>query len=81
MSRQWDSPIFTIALAEKDVALALESARSLSVPMPVITAAHQHYLRAVAAGLADKVCFATLAVVEQAAGVEVPAWSRPNRLS
>ena len=79
LSRQWDNPIFTVALAEKDVALALESARSLSVPMPVISVAHQHYLRAVAAGLSDKVCFATLAVVEQAAGVEVPARPGPNR--
>ena len=81
LSREWDNPIFTIALAEKDVALALESARSLFVPMPVISAAHQHYLRAVAAGLGDKVCFATLAVVEQAAGVEVPARPSPNRTS
>lgn len=73
LSRNWDSQLFTLGLAEKDVALALESARSLAVPMPVVNAAHQHYLRGVAAGLADKVCFATLAVIEQAAGVTVPA--------
>jgi 2-hydroxy-3-oxopropionate reductase len=73
LSREWDDPFFTLALAEKDVALALESARSVAVPMPVISAAHQHYLRAVAHGLGDKLFLATLAAVEEAAGVEVPA--------
>jgi 3-hydroxyisobutyrate dehydrogenase len=73
LSRQWDDPFFTLALAEKDIALALESARVLAVPMPVISAAHQHYLRAVAHGLGDQLCLATLAVVEEAAGIEVPA--------
>jgi len=41
--------------------------------MPVTSAAHQHYLRAVANGLGDKVFFATLAAVEDAAAVHVPA--------
>lgn len=73
LSRQWENPFFTLALAEKDLALALESARSLAVTMPVVAAAHQHYVRALASGLGDKLCFATLAAVEQAAGVDVPA--------
>jgi 3-hydroxyisobutyrate dehydrogenase-like beta-hydroxyacid dehydrogenase len=73
LSRDWDHSGFSVALAEKDVALALESARAWSVPMPVVAAAHQHYVRALAAGLGDKVCFATLAAVEAAAGVVVPA--------
>lgn len=73
LSRKWDDPFFTLALAEKDVALALESARALAVPMPVTAAAHQHYLRGVASGLGSKLCLATLAVIESAAGVEVPA--------
>src|SRR5919108_2614054 len=81
LSRQWENPFFTLALAEKDIALALESARSLAVAMPVVAAAHQHYVRAVASGLGDKLCFATLAAVEQAAGVEVPARSREARQS
>src|SRR5690606_5764012 len=49
LSKNWGSELFTLGLAEKDVALALESARSLAVPMPVVSAAHQHYLRGVAA--------------------------------
>jgi 3-hydroxyisobutyrate dehydrogenase-like beta-hydroxyacid dehydrogenase len=73
LSRAWDNPFFSLGLAEKDLALALDSARSLAVPMPVTAAAHQHYLRGVAAGLGAKLCLSTLAVVESAAGVEVPA--------
>jgi 3-hydroxyisobutyrate dehydrogenase-like beta-hydroxyacid dehydrogenase len=72
LARSFDNAFFTLGLAEKDVALALESARSLAVPMPVTAAAHQHYVRALAAGLGDKVFFATLAAIESAAGVEVP---------
>jgi 3-hydroxyisobutyrate dehydrogenase len=77
LSRAFDDAFFTLGLAEKDVALALESARSLAVPMPVTAAAHQHYVRALAAGLGDKAFCATLAAVEAAAGVGVPA--RPPR--
>jgi 3-hydroxyisobutyrate dehydrogenase-like beta-hydroxyacid dehydrogenase len=76
LSRQWENPFFTLALAEKDVALALESARALAVPMPVVSAAHQHYLRGVANGLGGKLFAATLAAIEAAAAVEVPARGR-----
>lgn len=72
LSREWDDTGFSVALAEKDVALALQTARDLAVPMPVTSAAHQHYLRAIASGYAEKVCFSTLAAVEEAAGVIVP---------
>jgi 3-hydroxyisobutyrate dehydrogenase-like beta-hydroxyacid dehydrogenase len=77
LSRDWDHDFYSVGLAEKDVALALDAGRSLAVPMPVISAAHQHYLRARALGLTDKICFATLAAVEQAAGVMVPARPAP----
>jgi 3-hydroxyisobutyrate dehydrogenase-like beta-hydroxyacid dehydrogenase len=73
LARAFDDAFFTVRLAEKDVALALETARSLAVPMPVTNAAHQHYLRAIASGLGGKAFFATLAAVEAGAGVEVPA--------
>jgi 3-hydroxyisobutyrate dehydrogenase len=73
LARRWENPFFTLALAEKDVALALESARALAVPMPVTSAAHQHYLRGVATGLGGKLFPATLAAIEAAAGIEVPA--------
>jgi 3-hydroxyisobutyrate dehydrogenase-like beta-hydroxyacid dehydrogenase len=72
LARAFDNAFFTLGLAEKDVALALESARSHAVPMPVTAAAHQHYVRARAAGLGDKVFFATLAAIEAAADTQVP---------
>jgi 3-hydroxyisobutyrate dehydrogenase len=73
LSRDWDGGGFTVSLAEKDIALALESARALDVPMPVTAAAHQHYVHAKATGHADRVCFSTLAAIEASAGVHVPA--------
>jgi 3-hydroxyisobutyrate dehydrogenase-like beta-hydroxyacid dehydrogenase len=75
LSRRFDSPFFQLALAEKDVALALASAKSLAVPMPVIEAAHDTYARALAMGLGPKLFAATLLAVEDAAGVTVPPLS------
>ena len=77
VSHKWEDPFFTVGLAEKDIALALESARFLAVPMPVVAAAHQLYVRAVAAGRASQLFCSTLAVIEEAAGVAVGA--RPVR--
>jgi 3-hydroxyisobutyrate dehydrogenase len=73
LSRAWENPWFSLELAEKDLALILESARALAVPMPVTAASHQHYVHAVARGLGSKLCLSTLAAIEAAAGVEVPA--------
>ena len=73
LARHFERSFFSLALAEKDVALALDSARALAVPMPVTSAAHQTYLGALAQGLGAQVFFATLQVLERAAGVEVPA--------
>jgi 3-hydroxyisobutyrate dehydrogenase-like beta-hydroxyacid dehydrogenase len=72
LGRGFDNAFFQLALAEKDVGLALESAKGLGVPMPVIEAAHATYARAVALGLGPKLFVATLLAVEDAAGVEVP---------
>jgi 3-hydroxyisobutyrate dehydrogenase-like beta-hydroxyacid dehydrogenase len=72
LGRSFDAPIFQLSLAEKDVALALDSARALAVPMPVVAAAHQTYVQALAQGLGPKVFFATFQAIEAAAGTEVP---------
>jgi 3-hydroxyisobutyrate dehydrogenase-like beta-hydroxyacid dehydrogenase len=71
-ARGFDNAFFQLALAEKDVALALESGRALGAPMPVTAAAHGVYAESVARGLGPKVFFATLKTLEAAAGVEVP---------
>ena len=72
LGRRFDNPSFTLALAEKDVSLALEAGRSLQVPMPVTAAAHQTYLRALANDLGEQSFLATLEALETAANTEVP---------
>jgi 3-hydroxyisobutyrate dehydrogenase-like beta-hydroxyacid dehydrogenase len=72
VGRRFENPTFTLGLAAKDVGLALETARDLAVPMPATSAAHQTYLRAVAAGLGGKSYMATLEALEAAANVTVP---------
>ena len=72
IGRKFEHPSFSLALATKDVGLALESARDLAVPMPVTSAAHLTYLRALAAGLGQKSFLATLEALEAGANVHVP---------
>jgi 3-hydroxyisobutyrate dehydrogenase-like beta-hydroxyacid dehydrogenase len=71
LARDFERAFFSLALAEKDVALALDSARALEVPMPVTSAAHQTYLGALAQGLGAQVFFATLQALERGAGTRV----------
>jgi 3-hydroxyisobutyrate dehydrogenase-like beta-hydroxyacid dehydrogenase len=70
-ARSFDQAFFTLALAEKDVSLALASAQALGVPMPVTSAAHGTYARAASAGLGAKSFLATLLAIEEAAGTRV----------
>ncbi len=69
--RNFEMALFKLGIAQKDVALALESARDLAAPLPLSEAAAETYRRAVDEGRADQVFFATLATLERAAGVEV----------
>jgi 3-hydroxyisobutyrate dehydrogenase-like beta-hydroxyacid dehydrogenase len=73
LARAFDVEGFTMTLAEKDVALALDTARELAVPMPATAAAHQTYVRGLAAGAGEKLFTATLEAIESAAGVRLPA--------
>jgi 3-hydroxyisobutyrate dehydrogenase len=72
LGRSFDDAFFQLALAEKDVGLALASAESVGAPMPVIEAAHGHYARALALGLGPKLFAATLRAVEDVAGAALP---------
>ena len=72
LAKQWEDPTSTTYIAEKDVALALELARELQVPMPVANAAHQTYLATLAAGFEELHHYSTLDMMEAAAGVDVP---------
>lgn len=73
LSRTFESEGFTMALAEKDVGLALETARELGVPMPTTTAAHGTYATGIADGQGRKLFTATLETLEAKAGIVVPA--------
>jgi 3-hydroxyisobutyrate dehydrogenase-like beta-hydroxyacid dehydrogenase len=71
LERQFDNPTFALALAAKDVGLAVEAGRELAVAMPLTAAASQVYTRAIARGLGGLSPQAVLQSVEQDSGVEV----------
>ena len=74
LKRNWDNPFFSLALSAKDIGLCLEAARDLDVPMPVANAVGQWYTRSLVRGRGDKSWFATLATIEEDAGVDVGTW-------
>src|SRR5205814_2310710 len=45
---------FSLKLGMKDVGLALDAARALSVPLPLASLVHNHFMEATVAGLANK---------------------------
>lgn len=65
------TPFFALRLMDKDVGLALETARSLEVPMPGLGALRQVFTAGLAAGLGDEDFSALIKVHERNAGVEV----------
>jgi 3-hydroxyisobutyrate dehydrogenase-like beta-hydroxyacid dehydrogenase len=75
LKRNWDNPFFSLALSAKDIGLCLEAARDLDVPMPVANAVGQWYTRSLVRGRGNKSWFATLATIEEDAGVDVGTWA------
>ncbi len=73
LSRDFDKAVFKLAIAEKDVAVALESAHALGVDMPTTAAAHAVYRDAVERGFGAEVFSATLKALEARAGTIVAA--------
>lgn len=71
--RNFEDASFALALARKDVGLAVGAGRDLGVPMPVAAAVEQVYEWAKGNGLGDKNSLATLLLYEQAAGIEIHA--------
>jgi 3-hydroxyisobutyrate dehydrogenase-like beta-hydroxyacid dehydrogenase len=74
--RTFEDASFALALARKDVGLAVAAGRDLGVPMPVAAAVEQVYEWAKGNGLGGKSSLATLLLYEQAAGVEIRAEQR-----
>jgi 4-hydroxybutyrate dehydrogenase/sulfolactaldehyde 3-reductase len=64
------SPTFRLALAHKDLGLALRSALQLGVPLPIGTAAHLVHALAMGDGLGEEGQAACIKVIEQAAGIQ-----------
>ena len=72
LSRDFDMGVFSLGIAAKDVAVALESARDMGVSMPMTEAANDIYQQAIASGLNEKDFFATVKVLEKMSNVELP---------
>ncbi len=79
LARNFDDAIFKLAIAEKDLAIAVESARALGASVPATEAARGVYAAALEAGLGEKVFTATLKTLEQRAGAEVAPLARKEK--
>ena len=68
---QYQTPIFTLALALKDVALATELGRASSVPMPIANQVEQAMRHCINKGWGENDFTRVFQLQEEAAGVEV----------
>jgi 3-hydroxyisobutyrate dehydrogenase-like beta-hydroxyacid dehydrogenase len=71
LERRFDHATFTLALAAKDVGLAVALGREHGVPMPAAAAIEQAMLVAIASGHGDKASSASVLALEALAGVQV----------
>ena len=78
LSRKFDLDVFALSIAAKDVGIAVESGRAVGAAMPMTEAAHAVYRQALEKGLGAEDFFATVKVLEDAAGVELPALKKPQ---
>lgn len=72
LSRKFDMDVFALSIAAKDIEVALASADAVGAQMPMTAAASGVYQRALADGLGAEDFFATVKVLEAAAGVTLP---------
>lgn len=79
LSRSFNSDLFALAIASKDVGVALASGKELGVDMPLTEAADGVYQQALAQGLGKEDFFATAKVLESAAGIEIPPLRKPKK--
>jgi 2-hydroxy-3-oxopropionate reductase len=64
-------PGFMLDLMKKDIGLALEIGKTLSVPMPVGAAAYQHYAAGTSMGVGREDFSAVCKAVEKMAGAQI----------
>ncbi len=72
VNRQWDDSTYDLALAEKDLRLALESSEQIDTPLPLTRAAHGVLAQAMDLGLGDKFFIGALEALEAEAGFSIP---------
>ena len=72
VKRQWESSNYDLALAEKDLRLALESAQQIGSPLPLTGAAHGVLVRALESGLGAKFFLGAMEALEAEAGFTAP---------
>lgn len=78
LARRFEQDIFALSIAAKDVTLALESGAAVGASMPATAAALGVYQQALAQGLGHEDFYATVKVLEQQAGIELPPLARPK---
>jgi 3-hydroxyisobutyrate dehydrogenase len=67
----FDHPRFSLGLSHKDVSLALQLAKEISVPMSMAEMADEEIVRGIDRGWADRDNLVTFLLAEERAGVEV----------
>lgn len=77
LSRKFDLDVFALAIAAKDIAVAIESADALGVDVPMAKAASGVYEKALEQGLGGEDFYATVKVLEGAADVVMPRLKKP----
>lgn len=72
------TPFFPLQLMGKDMRLAVETAESLGLQLPLVATLKEFYANCLADGLADEDFAATIKRLEKQAGVEVKAAVKPT---
>jgi len=78
LSRKFDLDVFALAIAAKDIGVAIESAEAVGADVPLTRAASAIYEQALADGLGAEDFYATVKVLEKAAGVVMPKLEKPS---
>ena len=77
LRREFD-PAFSVKWMHKDIGLMLDSANELNVPVPLTALTRQMFQAAIAKGHGEEDICATIKVLEDLAGVEVKAQTKPT---
>lgn len=77
LRRAFTPTAFSVKWMHKDIGLMLDSAEELGVPVPLTALTHQMFQASIAKGHGEEDICATIKVLEDLAGVEVKAGTKP----